>query len=207
MSTSLLRLPILLVAAAVGCRSSAERTWLEMQSVYRNAKAVDEQLKAGADLNELRRLEGNLGTELAFVDDRMRSDPSVDKLLSRHYAAYQSVLQSYTLVTDIIEYHSASEQCIGPRHEPVDKAHRKLMSSDELMADVLAEGDFLNRVVKCVQRDRGLDQSLHKRADLLGMDCPKFEWDSGCLVGFAEIKLADAENLVLGTQAAPSHSR
>jgi hypothetical protein len=113
-----------------------------MQPVYRAAKAVDEQLKAGADLSQLHRLEGNLATELAFVHDRMKRDPSLDKLLRPRDAAYQAALQSYTLATDVIEYHQASERCIGPRHEPADAAHRKR----------------------------------------------KFEWDSGCLVRFAETK-------------------
>jgi len=97
MSTSPRFPPILLVAVAIGCRSSAERARIEMQSVYRSAKAVDGRLKAGADLNELHKLEGNLATELAFVHYRIRSGPSMDKLLRRDYAAYQSVLESYTL--------------------------------------------------------------------------------------------------------------
>lgn len=174
-----------------------------MQSVYRGAKALDEQLKAGADLNEIHNLQGNLATELAIVHDRMRSDRSMDKLLRQHDAAYQAVLQSYSLVTDILEYRLNSEQCAGPKPEIADDAHRKVMSSDEQMADFRATAEFVSRVLKCSERDWGLNQSLHKRADLLGMNCPTFEYDSGCPVRFAEIKLARAENLLLGTDPAP----
>jgi hypothetical protein len=50
----------------------------------------------------------------------------MDKLLRRDYAAYQSVLESYTLVTDIVEYRHTSDRCAGPRHEPTDEALKHL---------------------------------------------------------------------------------
>jgi hypothetical protein len=173
-----------------------------MQSVYRGAKSLDGHLKAGAGLNELHNLQGNLATELAIVHDRMTNDPSIDRLLS-NYAAYQAVLQSYSLVTDIVEYHRTSEGCIAPRHEPADETHRQRMSLDEKMADLRADAEFSNRVIKCVERYRDLDRSLHQRADLLGMNCPKFEWDSGCLIQFAETKLVHGEKLLFGTLGNP----
>jgi hypothetical protein len=71
------------------------------------------------------------------------------------------------------------------------------MSTNELMPDLLANADFSNRLIKCIKRDKGLDQSLHQWADTFGMNCPKFEWDSGCRVRFAETKLAYAESLIL----------
>lgn len=199
MSTSYALVPILLVASTIGCQSSAERGRIEMQSVYRSAKALDEQLKAGADMNEVHKLQGNLATELAIVHDRMTSDPSMDKLPRQHYAAYQAVLQSYSLVTDTVEYHRAEEQCLARPKEVQDRDFQQ-MSLEEKEAYVIAQGKLLQRLPECIERYKDLGKSLQQRADVFGMNCPSYS-DSGCLVKFAEGKLSSAEDVLLGSRA------
>ena len=187
-----------LAAITVGCQSSAERARIEMQSVYRSAKTLDEQMKAGTELKELLKLQGNLATELAIVHDRMRVNSRLNQILANHYAAYETTLQSYSLVMDILEYHGTMERCKAPRYLPADAARQKSMSLEERAADFEATAEYFNRSIKCIEQFYHVDHSLHERADRLGMSCPSFERDSSCLTAFAEAKLMNAEKLLIG---------
>jgi hypothetical protein len=188
-----------LAAITVGCQSPAERARIEMQSVYRSAKTLNEQMKAGTDLKELVRLQGNFATELGIVRDHMEGSSRLDRILGPYYAAYQTTLQSYALVLDTLEYHETFERCAAPRHDPADADHRKYMSLDELTADVEATGEFFGRVFKCVKQYSSAEDSLRERAGRLGMNCPKLDMDdSGCLAAFAETRLTNAEKLLVG---------
>jgi len=186
---------LLLAVLAVGCQSSAERARAEMQSVHRSAIALNEQMKSGASLEGLRKLRANLATELAIVHGRMQAEPSVERLLRQHYAAYQIAWQSYSLVIDILEHQHAFERCVAPRHAPADMAHFKAMLHEEQVAEYGASAEFADRYWKCVKQFWGLDHPLHQRADQLGMKCP--EWRPGCLAKFAEAKLTIAQDLLM----------
>jgi hypothetical protein len=191
-------LALALAAVTVGCQSSAERARIEMQSVYRSAKTLDEQMKAGAGLTELIRLQGNLATELGIVHDRMRVNSRLGQALGPSYVAYQATLQSYSLVVDILEYHDTMERCIAPRYEPPDAATFKRMSPMLQYTEGLAGVEFMGRVWKCGGRFSHVADSLRERADRLGMNCPGLDLDSGCPAAFAEAKLASAEKLLVG---------
>ena len=120
-----------LAAVTVGCQSSAERARIEMQPVYRSAKTLSEQMKAGADLKELVRLYGNFATELGIVHDHMKGNSPLDRILGPHYAAYQTTLQSDSLVVDILEYHETIERGIAPRYEMPGRETFKRLPLDE----------------------------------------------------------------------------
>jgi hypothetical protein len=156
-------------------------------------------MKAGADLKELVRLQGNFATELGIVHDHMKGNSRLDRILGPHYAAYETTLESYSLVMDILEYHETIERCIAPRVGILDKATFKRLSIDEQVANLQAFGEFYGRVDKCNKQLADAVDSLHQRADRLGMNCPKFDMDdSGCLPAFAEAKLVNAEKLLIG---------
>lgn len=167
---------------------------MEMESVYRSAKVLNEQMKAGADSKELRKDLANFATELGIVHDRMRTSPAKERMLRQDYAAYQTALQAFTLIIDIEDYHVMFERCSGPRHELASEADRERMSRDEQVADWMAAAAFLNRTIKCVEQYSDREDLLHKRADQIGMKCPKFEFDTACLANFAQEKLSVAEN-------------
>jgi len=67
--------PALGAASFLSCQSSAEQARNEMERVYRSAKLLREQLKAGATLAEFNRLRGNFATELSIINDRMQAKP------------------------------------------------------------------------------------------------------------------------------------
>ena len=181
---------VLAFSRASGCRSAAEQARTTIDAVYRAAKALDGQLSAGAELSELRVRQGNLATEPGILHDRMKSDPSVATLMQKYFAAYDSVLQSYSLSTDRLEYDRMIDACIAPRvDEPVSSA------------DFEKVANFLRRIIDFNEKYRVLDISFRQRADALGMQCPEAGFDSKCLVKLAKDKLSAAESLVLGRKA------
>ena len=165
-----------------------------MQSVHRSAITLNEQMKSGASLGDLRKLRANLATELAIVHDRMQAGPSVERLLRQHYAAYQAALQSYSLVIDILEYHDAINRCAGPEWS-VSDAEYKAMSPQEKYANYVATFKSLHRFTGCHDRYSDLTRSLDQRAKQLGMDWSSC--DSECRARFAEAKLTIAQNLLM----------
>ena len=186
---------LFLAVFAVGCQSSAERARAEMQSVHRSAIALNEQMKSGATLEDLRKLRANLATELAIMHDRMQAEPSVERLLRQHYAAYQAALQSYSLVIDILEQRENFNRCVAPKFEPASKAELKVMSLEERRAQFVAFNEYASRLFKCIDRDSGHEDPLRQRQKQLGLNCPYP--DNGCLARFAEAKLTIAQNLLM----------
>jgi hypothetical protein len=172
---------------------------MELQLVYRTAKALDQQMKGGADQEQLRSFRANLATEPGVVLDKMKRTSSLERLLRPHYTNYDAVLRSYSLVLDVSGYHDRHQRCIGPRYE-TRNADRRNMSIEEQVADLSAADAFIRRIRRCNEADSAELESLHSRAKQLGMNCPKFDWDSGCLASFASSKLAHAEIALLNSR-------
>jgi hypothetical protein len=59
--------PAIGAVSLLSCQSSAEKARNEMEPVYRSAKLLGEQLKAGVTLAEFNRLRGNFATELSII--------------------------------------------------------------------------------------------------------------------------------------------
>ena len=96
-----------------------------------------------------------------------------------------------------MEYNDVSERCVAPRHDSASATDLRRMSAEARLADFVAEGEFLKRIMQCAERNSKLRRSLEQRAEQFGMNCPKFEWDAECLARFARAKLTVAQNLLL----------
>ena len=166
-----------------------------MDSVYRSAKLLKEQLKVGVNLAEFNRLRGNLATELSIVKDRMQAKPRTARLLQPYFSAYSHALDAYSLVGDVWEYRSAMDACKGG-------GFPNSLSSDaplnERIHRLEAQGAWLDRSLKCEESAEKASQVLNQRSQQLNTQCGSgVELHLDCIVTNAEGKLTAADKLLM----------
>ena len=195
--------PVLGVILFLGCQSSIEKARIEMDPAYRSARLLREQLKAGVTLVEFNRLRANFAAELSIISDRMRAKPSTEKLLQPYFAAYSSALDAYSLVGAVWEARSAMDACTGPDPDPdyasaQSRELRSRMSSDEEIAAINAESEWLVRFAKCLVEGDNRRQALDQRSKELNTQCPKGVYSHlDCTIENAEGKLTAADKLLM----------
>jgi hypothetical protein len=165
-----------------------------MEPVYRSAKSLREQLRAGTSLDEFNRLRGNFATELSIIRDRMQAKPTTARLLQTYFLAYEGALDAYSLVGEVWTYRSAMDACRGkepgyaPKSAPLSERTRKL----EL------EGAWMEQTMKCVQSAEEAARKLNERSEHLKTQCgPDVEYHLDCIVKSAESRATAADALLI----------
>ena len=171
-------------ASLLNCQSSTDKARSEMEPVYRSARSLGEQVKAGARLDDFNRLRGNFATEISIVKDRMQSEPTTAKLLQPYFSAYGNALDAYSLVGDVLKYNSEMDACAGTS------------AASNLQTAV----DALKRIAKCLDSTGGTSRldELDQRSEQLKTQCgPQVIYHVDCIVKNAEAKAAAADALLL----------
>jgi hypothetical protein len=163
-----------------------------MEPVYRSARLLREQLKAGASLGEFSRLRGNFAAELSIVRDRAQAKPETAELLRPYLLAYGSALEAYALVGEVWEYRASMDACTGP--EPADhtKAEFDGASIAEKKAIVEAETTSLDRSLQCIQSAEKASKALDARSKQLAPQCGG---GFDCIIKNADGRLTAADRL------------
>jgi hypothetical protein len=178
----------------VSCQTSVDRARNELEPVYRSAKLLREQLRAGANLEEFNRLRGNFATELSIIGDRMQAKPATAALLRPYFSAYGSALDAYSLGAAVWRYRSAMDACTGTEPGLAPDS----VSLNERIRQMGLQGELMSRVFRCVDSAKEARKVLNQRSEELKTQCgPNVEWHLDCILKYAERKATDADTLLM----------